>query len=327
MGLFSGFLQTLGNAAPYAANALAGRQQGQRVASDRQRQDLLQEYLLQQQAEQRSSQAALQSAQMGHLNAQTKAIENPPPRNPVMGSPEWKAAKAYEQDLKPKPKPNLVKVTKPDNSVTFVDPAHPPADLRERAPAQGEDRTLVPVQQPDGDVVYVSRAQAAGKQVPKAGGMGTATLRKAVATNQTQLSIIDDAVSELDRHPQAVGTKRGAGDFVPFLGGVSDKINQHVDPEGVNARASLANIASLVIHDRSGAAVTVSEFPRLAPFVPRVSDDPATAKKKLAKLKQAIQTETAALEEQMGGGKSTGAPHDEFDPVAFYENHLKTRKP
>lgn len=160
---------------------------------------------------------------------------------------------------------------------------------------------------PQGPGVYTARSEAIGQQAPRAGGgIGTAGLRKAVATNRTQLSIIDDAVRELDQYPGAIGGKRGMGDFISPLGGISDKVNQMVDPKGVNARASLSNIASLVIHDRSGSAVTVSEFPRLAPFIPRQSDDAATAKKKLAKLKQAIEAETGFLEEQTG--KTQGPP-------------------
>lgn len=117
-------------------------------------------------------------------------------------------------------------------------------------------------------------------------GRTTAAIQKAVAQNQTQLSIIDDALSELGRHESAVGLSRYAG----------DAINQRIDPQGINARASIANVGSMIVHDRSGAAVTVSEYPRLAPFVPKVTDTPRAIRDKLAKLKAAIQTETSALQ-------------------------------
>jgi len=54
-----------------------------------------------------------------------------------------------------------------------------------------------------------------------------------------------------------------------------------LDESGVPTRAAIADLGSLVIHDRSGAAVTAAEFPRLAPFIPRATDDPATVQKKL----------------------------------------------
>lgn len=66
-----------------------------------------------------------------------------------------------------------------------------------------------------------------------------------------------------------------------WKGYVPDFALQRLDPKGVQARAAISDIGSLVIHDRSGAAVTASEFPRLQPFIPRAEDDPATARKKL----------------------------------------------
>lgn len=61
------------------------------------------------------------------------------------------------------------------------------------------------------------------------------------------------------------------------------------DPQGVDSRAEIADIGSLKIHDRSGAAVTVSEAPRLMPFIPLATDDAQTKIKKLTRLKQEMQ--------------------------------------
>ena len=60
-----------------------------------------------------------------------------------------------------------------------------------------------------------------------------------------------------------------------------DAILQRTDPKGVETRAAVANLGSMIIHDRSGAAVTASEYPRLKPFIPTATDDPATVQKKL----------------------------------------------
>jgi hypothetical protein len=161
---------------------------------------------------------------------------------------------------------------------------------------------------PSGPAVYVPRSQAFGQKAPThaANARSTVAMQKAVAANQTQLSIIDDALSELGQHPSAVGLTR-------YLG---DAINQRADSAGVGTRASIANIGSMIVHDRSGAAVTVSEYPRLAPFVPKVTDSPHAIRDKLAKLKSAIQTETSALQSQSGGagtptnGTSSAPSHD-----------------
>jgi hypothetical protein len=60
-----------------------------------------------------------------------------------------------------------------------------------------------------------------------------------------------------------------------------DMLLQRTDPGGVETRAAVANLGSMIIHDRSGAAVTASEYPRLRPFIPTATDDPGTVKKKL----------------------------------------------
>lgn len=144
------------------------------------------------------------------------------------------------------------------------------------------------------------------------GNAGAATLTKAVATNKTQLAVIDDALKELAGHESAVGLSRG----LPLIG---DRLDPRIDPKGVAARAQIANIGSLKIHDRSGAAVSVHEFPRLAPFIPTVSDPPAAIRVKLQKLREAIALETDALSQasgSAGGPPPTGGSADpEFDAL------------
>lgn len=122
---------------------------------------------------------------------------------------------------------------------------------------------------------------------PGAGSSGSAQIKMKVASNRTQVATINDALAELDKHPEAVGIIRGAG----------ETINQRVDQAGVAARASLANVGSLKIHDRSGAAVTAAESPRLMPFIPRVTDNVDVARVKLKKLAEQIEIETRLLEQ------------------------------
>jgi hypothetical protein len=113
-----------------------------------------------------------------------------------------------------------------------------------------------------------------------------AAIQQAIAKNRQAIATIDDALTRLQQHPDAVG----------FLRGRIDAVDQRADPEGVGARAAIADIGSLELHNRSGAAVTVSEWPRLAPFVPRATDSPETVTKKLARLKERIQIETSFLD-------------------------------
>ena len=68
-----------------------------------------------------------------------------------------------------------------------------------------------------------------------------------------------------------------------------------LDPKGTVTRAAIADIGSMIMHDRSGAAVTASESPRLKPFIPLITDSVDTAKKKLERLRQIQLDEAEAL--------------------------------
>lgn len=78
-----------------------------------------------------------------------------------------------------------------------------------------------------------------------------------------------------------VGEMQGDADATGLKGYLPNMLLSRVDPKGVAARAAIADIGSLKIHDRSGAAVTAAEFPRLAPFIPSATDTPETVAKKL----------------------------------------------
>ena len=103
-----------------------------------------------------------------------------------------------------------------------------------------------------------------------------AQITKSYAENNTSLKKINNALALVQSHPDSFGLKNMLG----------DTINQRLDPEGVDARALVADIGSLKIHDRSGAAVSASESPRLKPFIPNENDLPETIIKKLNNFKK-----------------------------------------
>jgi hypothetical protein len=103
-----------------------------------------------------------------------------------------------------------------------------------------------------------------------------APIQKALLENDAALRKVDSALTELKAYPEGVGLKNYMGDIV----------RQRTDPKGVRVRALIADIGSLKIHDRSGAAVTASETPRLKPFIPASTDDDATIEKKLGLFKE-----------------------------------------
>lgn len=113
--------------------------------------------------------------------------------------------------------------------------------------------------------------------MPKAAKPIPEGIQKGMAENVTALRKIEDTMAAITKAPDATGMVVGAVNTV-----APNAVTNFLFPEGVNARALIADIGSLKIHDRSGAAVSVSEFPRLAPFVPNVGDLPAVIKDKLA---------------------------------------------
>ena len=118
------------------------------------------------------------------------------------------------------------------------------------------------------------------KQIP-------ANINLAIIKNSQGVQQLSDTIKLLEQNPEATG-------FKGFLPGA---ILNRADPEGVDARAGVADIGSLVMHERSGAAVTAAESPRLVPFIPLITDDNATALKKLKRMKTIIEGEQKGLTE------------------------------
>lgn len=156
--------------------------------------------------------------------------------------------------------------------------------------------TTAQINNATGKVDLISRPTSAtvGRPVPPA-------VAKGVIENNASIGKIDRALAALEARPESFGGWNYVG----------DTIRQRTDSDGVDARAKVADIGSLIIHDRSGAAVSASEFPRLAPFIPRATDTPKTVKTKLENLKaniQAMQDETQSIYSEEAGYKPMGTP-------------------
>jgi hypothetical protein len=132
---------------------------------------------------------------------------------------------------------------------------------------------------PEGQFQVISGTGIANKRAP-------AAVQSGYVANRKSISQIDAAIAAIKANPNAFGLKNTFG----------DQVNQRLDPGGVGPRAAVANIGSMVIHDRSGAAVTMSEQPRLMPFVPRVTDTAEAAIKKLQLLKEQYAATNAEID-------------------------------
>ncbi len=117
-----------------------------------------------------------------------------------------------------------------------------------------------------------SNGVAAPKPLP-------AAQAKAWTENNKSMNFIDDALKAVDEYPQGLSVTNVLG----------NTIRSRTDPKGVDVRALVGNIGSLKVHDRSGAAVTAAETPRLTPFIPQPTDNAATVKKKLHLFKREYQ--------------------------------------
>jgi hypothetical protein len=153
----------------------------------------------------------------------------------------------------------------------------------EETQALGLDPNVKYQRAPDGQITALGgQSKAQLKPIPPAAA-------KDIIENRRSLRNIDTTLSEIAKYPDAIG---------PTTGMLGNWFTQLHDPKGVPARSALANIGSLIIHDRSGAAVTVAETPRLMPFIPLVTDPPSVARQKLARLKAEIAGMNADYEAQ-----------------------------
>lgn len=316
---------------------------GKQASEEKQRQSLMQQIQMTIDEQKRAEETQFKRTQMRHMDAQTSALGQPKPSRrtydaargavvdedtgvatPVSGLPKPtqspdRVAHAFVVDGKPT-------MGFSDKSGKFYDSEGNPISGKVTPFSQPVTPSYTPVTVGDGvggqvvkpfDTKTGETGPPIGTGKPAGGGLAGPALQKAVATNQQQLFIIEDALKELGRYPDAVGLKRG----LPYIG---DKLDQRADPKGVPARASIANIGSLQIHTRTGAAMSAREEPRLSPFVPSVSDTPETIRTKLTKLREAIQVETGYLMKGGSGGESgtKGTP-----PLSDADKAHATRDP
>jgi hypothetical protein len=291
---FSGLAQTAVRAAPFAAKVLADK----RAAAAAQRKELLAQ-LHQQSLDNTANIDALTRgsvalANIRNLDARTAKLAEPTPAKPT------------EFEMLDTPE-GFVRVPKAGPVGPVTDANGQPYRKRVVAPAQPRDSYAFPtVMGPDGNPVVARANTRTGDIEPTdigakpTGGKSTASLTKAIAANQQQLSYIDQAIAAVKKHPQAFGLGRG----LPLVGST---IDQRIDPEGVKARSLISNIGSMQIHDRTGAAMSVHEEKRLAGFVPQTSDTPDKIIENLQQLKAGLAETNDALQHS---GTPTGDSGD-----------------
>lgn len=88
--------------------------------------------------------------------------------------------------------------------------------------------------------------------------------------------------------------------MLPILGQLPGGMEaaSYWDKGGVATRAAIADIGSQIVLNRSGAAVTIQEFERTRPFVPKPTDPEPVVRTKIAYLEKIIKEENDALTQQ-----------------------------
>jgi hypothetical protein len=138
------------------------------------------------------------------------------------------------------------------------------------------------------------RAEAAAKSNAPAKEKSLPTpVAQKLLENQNNLYNVRKALALTQGH--TVDDVEGDASATGYKGFLPNAVLQRVDPQGVATRAEIANIGSMIIHDRSGAAVTAAETPRLMPFIPTATDDDDAVQTKLKRFVneyERIQNET-----------------------------------
>lgn len=179
-----------------------------------------------------------------------------------------------------------------------------------------------PFTQADGTVVLVGNrgtqkpTDLSGKVTPPQSSIlrpVPAAAAGGIIANRRELTKLDNAIAAVEANPDAFGTKN----YLPDA--VTQRVGMNGFKSGIDARAKIADIGSMVIHDRSGAAVTAAEFPRLRPFIPSATDTPETVKTKLKNLRAniaAMNEEAESVYSESAGYKPLGAPDPATAPPA-----------
>lgn len=322
MGI-SGLLGFLGNAAPYAANTLAARNNAQAEGLKGQQQQMMQMLMLQQQQKAQAVKDALAQAQIGHYNAQTSAIQHPLPK--------------------------LEKIVGPDGTVQFVDPTKPPPGLKAavtpHGPVMGSpdwlkaqdalavikekhhpppqpDRTLVITQGPDGQPVYTRRGDAAGQTPGKIASGTSATLAAPMAAKVGQfgemLKKADDLVPAMEALDVALGSS-AANDLaqrgfhhIPGTEGIGSYLVNKT-PEYSRYQAALSPFILAAAHALSGARINQDQVTQIRHSIEiKPGDTPEIRNQKRKNIIDLINSiggglppdAVAAQEQQMGEGLS-----------------------
>jgi hypothetical protein len=177
------------------------------------------------------------------------------------------------------------KATLAQSAAQHADVQNRPQYIQTDAGLVAVPNVLKPGQAPVGVPVMGANGENLGKPLKDI----PATVNKAIIDNDISMNKANRALDLLqgkDVTTPKGDVIKGSTDATGFWKGLTPQVILNKwDPGGVSTRAFVADIGSLKVHDRSGAAVTASETPRLKPFIPSIYDAPDVAAEKLVNFK------------------------------------------
>lgn len=137
-----------------------------------------------------------------------------------------------------------------------------------------------PAVDPQGNQI---QAKVSGDEPP-------AAIANAAFSNNASMRSITSALGSLDKAPKGTVGPMNAVNNLYGVGGAVRYLRDMNGEDAVAARAAIADIRALKIHDMSGAATSISEMANLSPFLPDESLDIETNKTRLKGLANALES-------------------------------------
>jgi hypothetical protein len=163
---------------------------------------------------------------------------------------------------------------------TLTPPAPPAAAPAPAAPSPAQvastDTLPNPLQPPAPAVVTSHAAKPPTVVVPNKAKPVPEVINRGMLENVNAIRKVDETLAAITKTPDATGWGPGVVNAI-----APDAVTNFAFPEGTRARALIAEIGSMKIHDRAGASQTASEMENLKPFIPKMTDDDATIRTKL----------------------------------------------
>jgi hypothetical protein len=270
--------QGYGSALPYLAKAYLGGMQGSQGTYDQATQNLLTKSKLQEAQREAETAATIKDTQTTLMA--DKRVQDNPVLKALVAKGQFKDVAdiispkpaendydrysfAYKEksfkDLTSPEKQEIIKLVQEDKkaNATQISFNQPMTAIN---PKTGKEELVQFPNKPGEKPIFTGLTKPEPETRLKPIPAGPAT---AYAENNAAIKAIDDAIAKVE---SANEDTFGLKNYLPGA------ITQRTDPSGVDARAAVSAIGSKKYHDISGAAVTISEAPRMAPFIPSSSD-------------------------------------------------------